>query len=75
MSQALQRRGAEAPAARGDAPLLGWDELADACHVDRRTLTNARTNFGKEIKALTPADRAEIIAGLEVNGYKILQAV
>lgn len=30
--------------------------------------------FGKEIKALTPADRAEIVAGLETNGYKILQA-
>ena len=30
--------------------------------------------FGKEIKALTPEDRAEIVAGLETNGYKILQA-
>lgn len=31
--------------------------------------------FAQEIKALTEADRAEIRAGLEKNGYEILQAV
>lgn len=31
--------------------------------------------FGQEIKALTAEDRAEIRAGLEQNGYEILQAV
>lgn len=31
--------------------------------------------FGKEIKALTDLDKAEIRAGLEKNGYKIMQAV
>lgn len=27
-----------------------WDELADACNIDRRTLTNVRDRFSKEIK-------------------------
>lgn len=31
--------------------------------------------FGAEIKKLTEEDRAEIRAGLESNGYKIIQAV
>lgn len=31
-------------------------------------------DFGKEIKALTTDDRAEIKAGLEKLGYEILQA-
>lgn len=31
-------------------------------------------DFGKEIKLLTDADKAEIRAGLEKNGYEILQA-
>jgi hypothetical protein len=31
-------------------------------------------DFGKEIKALTLADRAEITAGLEKEGYTILAA-
>ena len=30
--------------------------------------------FGKEIKALTPEDRAEITEGLKQNGYEILSA-
>lgn len=30
--------------------------------------------FGREIKALTEDDRAEIRKGLEQNGYEILQA-
>jgi hypothetical protein len=29
-------------------------------------------DFAKEVKALTPADRAEITAGLEKNGYEIV---
>jgi hypothetical protein len=31
-------------------------------------------DFGKELKQLTDADRAEIKAGLEQNGYEILAA-
>lgn len=31
-------------------------------------------DFGKEIKALTDADRAEISAGLASHGYKIVSA-
>lgn len=31
-------------------------------------------DFGKEIKALTDADKAEIKAGLEQSGYEILQS-
>lgn len=50
----LQRTGV--PQTPGEETPTGgyahtWEELADACHVDRRTLTNARTNFGNEIKA------------------------
>lgn len=29
-------------------------------------------DFAKEVKALSPADRAEITAGLEKNGYEIV---
>ena len=29
--------------------------------------------FGEELKALTAEDRAEIKAGLEQNGYKIIE--
>jgi len=32
-------------------------------------------DFGKEVWKLTPEDRAEITAGLEQNGYKILPTV
>lgn len=31
-------------------------------------------DFGREIKALSEADKAEIKAGLEQNGYQILQS-
>ncbi len=31
-------------------------------------------DFGKEIKALTDSDKAEIKAGLEKHGYEILQS-
>lgn len=45
----------QTPAAVTSAYAKTWDELAAACSVDRRTLTNARTNFGKEC----PKDRAD----------------
>jgi len=32
----------------------------------------APLDFGKEIKQLTEADRAQISVGLEKNGYKIM---
>ncbi len=61
----------------GDAPASGyaktWEQLADACNVDRRTLTNARANFGKQCPKDKADGRKEIarwIAFLDEKGIR-----
>lgn len=70
---AREQRLLDGPDDSGSAFAKTWDELADACNVDRRTLTNARTNFGKACPKDRPDGRKEIaawIAFLDEKGIR-----